>query len=183
MSSRLHARMDIQKFFETPVVLGGPIHPVVRIAIWLLRWPLIFGPIMMGLAGGDRPHYAAPLQKQFYRPIFAMLWAVLALLPFILIRRRIAFLIYCAAFCVVGGWMLYDLVVPFRYVSPDFHGEIEYPGGSYTIRGSPSMGYDYWITRFVPYSFESWWGLAFLVWPFLLGSVYHFLYARGPRNA
>jgi hypothetical protein len=105
------------------------------------------GPILIGLGGGVHPQYAAPLQKQFYRPIFAMLWAVLALLPFILIRRRIPFLIYCAAFCLVGGWMLYDHVVPFRYVAPDFHGEIEDPGGSYTIRGSPSQGYDYWITR------------------------------------
>ena len=112
-----------------------------------------------------------------------MLWAILALLPFFLIRRRVPFVIYCVAFCVIGGWMLYDLFVPFRYVSPDYHGEISDPGGSYTIRGSTSMGYDYWITRFVPSSFESWLMLAFYVWPFILGSVYHFLYARGHRNA
>jgi hypothetical protein len=160
-----------------------PIHPFARIAIWLLRWPLYLGPILLGLAGGDRPEYAAPLQKQFYRPIFAILWAVLALLPFILIRRRIPFLIYCVAFCVVGGWMVYDLVVPFRYVSPEFHGVIEDPGASYATRGSKSMGYDYWITRFVPSSFVSWLMLAFYIWPFVLGSGYHFLYARGRQNA
>jgi hypothetical protein len=159
-----------------------PIRRVIRVAIWLLRWPLYFGPILMGLGGGVRLHYAAPLQKLFYRPIFMMLWAVLALLPFILIRRRIPYLIYCAAFCIVGGWLLYDLVVPFKYVAPDFHGEIEDSGGSYTQRGIGAH-YDYWITRFVPSSFESWLDLAFLVWPVLLGSVYHFLYVRGHRNA
>jgi hypothetical protein len=95
---------------------------------------------MMGLAGGDRPHYAAPLQKQFYRPIFVLLWAILALLPFILIRRRLPFLIYCVAFGIVGGWMLYDLIVPFRYVAPDFHGEIEDPGGSYRRSGESRIG-------------------------------------------
>lgn len=137
----------------------------------------------MRLAGGDFPHYAAPLQKQFYHPIFVVLWAMLALLPFILIRRRAPFLIYCAAFCIVGGWLLYDLVVPFRYVAPDFNGAIEDAGGAYTIRGSPDQGYDYWITRFVPSSVESWLELAFLIWPFLLGLVYHFLYVRGRRNA
>lgn len=166
-----------------PGVSRHPIRPVIRVAIWLLRWPLIFGPSMMVLVAGDRPHYGPPLQKEFYRPIFVMRWAVLALLPFILIRRRIAFLIYCVAFCVVGGWMLYDLVVPFRYVSPHFHGVIEDSGGSYTIRGSTSMGYDYWITRFVPSSSESWLMLAFVVWPFFLGLVYHFLYVRGQRSA
>jgi len=162
------------------VVSKHPIHPVIRIALWLLRWPLLLGPILMGLAGGDRPHYAAPLQKQFYRPIFMMLWAVLALLPFILIRRRIPYLIYFAAFCIVGGWLLYDLVVPFRYVAPDFLGAIEDPGGSYTIRGAAEH-YDYWITRFDPS--ESWLDVAFIIWPFLLGSVYYFAYARGRRDS
>jgi hypothetical protein len=157
-----------------------PIHPVVRVAIWLLRWPLILSLILMGLGSGDRPHYAAPLQKQFYRPIFVMLWAVLALLPFVLIRRRIPFLIYSAAFCIIGGWLLYDLVVPFRFVAPDFHGVIEDPGGSYTIRGSSQQGYDYWITRF---DSESWSFVVLCVWPFLLGLVYHILYVRGHRNA
>jgi hypothetical protein len=112
-----------------------------------------------------------------------MLWAVVALLPFILIGRRKPYLVYCIAYCAIGGWMLYDLVVPFRYVSPDFHGAIDDLGGSYTIRGSASTGYDYWITRFVPSSFESWLDLTFLVWPFLLGSIYHFLFVRGRRSA
>lgn len=181
--------MDIQRLFETPLSLGGsgvskhPIHPVVRVAIWLLRWPLTLYPTLFALVGIDQTHYAAPLQKQFYYPVFAMLWAILSLLPFILIRRRIPYLVYCAAFCVIGGWMVYDLVVPFRYVAPNFLGEISDPGGSYTFSGSTSMGYNYWITRFVPSSFESWLFLTLLVWPFLLGSVYHFLYGRGRRNA
>ena len=179
--------MDIQRFFEVPFSLSGlgvskhPIHPVVRVAIWLLRWPLFLSPVLMRLAGGDGAHYAAPLQKQFYLPIFEMLWAVLALLPFILIRRRIPYLIYCAAFCVIGGWLLYDLLVPFQYVAPDFHGEIKDAGGSYMIVGW-DQGYAYWATRFVPSSFESWLMLAFNIWPFLLGSVYHFLFVRGRRN-
>jgi hypothetical protein len=163
-------------------VSNHPFHPIVRVAIWLLRWPLYLGPILIGLGGGIHPHYTPPLQKVFYRPIFVLLWSILALLPFILIRRRVPYLVYSVAFCVIGGWMLYDLILPFRYVSPEFHGEIEDPGGRYTIRGSTSMGYDYWITRFIPSSFDSWLMLAFYVWPFILGSVYHFLYARGHRN-
>ncbi len=114
--------------------------------------------------------------------MFVLAWSVLVLLPFVLIRRRIPFLVYCAAFFAIGGWLLYDLVVPFRYVAPDFHGTIEDPGGSYTKMGTPEH-YDYWITRFVASSVESWLVVAFLVWPFLLGLVYHFLYVRVHRNA
>ncbi len=44
--------------------------------------------------------------------------------------------------------------MPFRYVAPDFHGEMEDPGGSYTRRGSASHRHDYWIAGFDPASFE-----------------------------
>jgi len=159
-----------------------PIHPVLRIALPLLRWPIVLYPALMWIGGISSARYAAPLQKQLYVPIFAALWAVLALLPFVLIRGRIAFRIYCAAFLIVGGWLLYDSIVPFRYVAPDFAGQIEDSGGSYTMSVTREKCY-YWITRFVPSSFESWLSVAFLLWPFLLGSVYHFAYIRGQRNA
>lgn len=136
----------------------------------------------MAIGGIVSARYVAPLQKQFYHPFFAALWGVLALLPFVLIRSRAAFQIYCAAFFVVGGWMLYDSIVPFRYVAPGFIGQIEDSGGSYAMSVTREKCY-YWITRFVPSSFEGWLSVAFLVWPFLLGSVYHYAYVRGLRNA
>jgi hypothetical protein len=108
--------------------------------------------------------------------------ALTGALPFVLIGGRAAFQIYCAAFFIVGGWMLYDSLVPFRYVAPDFFRQIEDSGGSYTMSVTHEKRY-YWITRFVPSSFESWLSVASLVWPFLLGSVYRYAYVRGHRNA
>lgn len=147
-----------------------------------MRWPLVLYPALMWIGGISSARYAAPLQKQFYGPIFAALWAVLALLPFVLIRGHVAFRVYGAAFFIVGGWLLYDRIVPFQYVAPDFVGQIEDSGGSYSMSVTREKCY-YWITRFVPSSFESWLGVAFLVWPFLLASVYHFAYVRGRRSA
>lgn len=125
--------------------------------------------------------YVAPLQKQFYYPLFTALWAVLALLPFILIRRRAAYLMYFAAFSIIGGWLLYDIFIPFRYVAPDFQGEIQDSGGSYARSATDEKCF-YWITRFVPSSFESWLLPAFFVWPLLLASCYHFAYIRGRQK-
>jgi hypothetical protein len=136
----------------------------------------------MAIGGISSVRYVEPLQKQFYHPIFAALWAVLALLPFAVIRGRVAFRIYCTAFFIVGGWLLYDKIVPFRYVAPDFTDQIEDSGGSYAMSVTGEKCY-YWITRFVPSNFESWLSIAFLIWPFLLGSVYYLAYRRGCRNA
>lgn len=159
-----------------------PINPILRVAIPLLRWPFILYPALFALTGIGSARYAAPLQKQFYLPILEGLWAILALLPFIVIRRRTAYFFYCAVFCIVAGWLLYDLFVPFRYVAPDFRGQIEDAGGSYTMSVTDEKCF-YWITRFVPSNIESWISPAFLIWPFLLGSCYHFAYVRGQRNA
>ena len=136
---------------------------------------------MVSTYGGGAA-YEAPLQKEFYKPIIGSLWFVLALLPFKLIRGRRSFLIYCFAFCVVGGWLIYDIVVPFRYVAAGFQGEIKDYGSTYSS-GTSGGGYDYLITRFDPSASESWLSLSILVWPFFLGILYHLLYARGRWNS
>jgi hypothetical protein len=70
----------------------------------------------------EHVRYEPPLQKEFYAHLVMGLWGVLALTPFILLRLRFAFAIYCFLYISCLGFMLYDRFVPFRYMSPDYHG-------------------------------------------------------------
>lgn len=82
---------------------------MVRVAIPLLRI-LPFHAALFVLAAlcdslfGTGPKdyrfivYASPLRESFYAPIIAVVWAFLALTPFILLRRPIVFRIYSGLF-------------------------------------------------------------------------------------
>ena len=87
--------------------------------------------------------YEPPLQKEFYARLAMGLWGVLALTPFILIRHRLAFLLYCFLYVSCLAFMLYDRFVPFRYVSPDYRGPVYY---SDTIAHSGDK-VTYWVSN------------------------------------
>ncbi|MBI5799708.1 MAG: hypothetical protein HZA92_03140 [Verrucomicrobia bacterium] len=89
--------------------------------------------------------YAPPLQKVFYAPIVLLVWGVLALIPFILLRSSIVFRIYCTLFFACLAFMAYDYLVPFRYVSPDFRGEILDSGGGFSSSGNHDS-VAYWVS-------------------------------------
>ena len=156
-------------------------HPMLRVAIPLLRLPTWYV-ALYAFNGLPDTRYVPPFQKVFYRPIFLALWGILAILPFILIRRRRAYIFYCGVFAIIAGWILFDEFFPFRYVAPDFTGEARDGGGSYNIASSGTH-YSYYFTHFVPSSPESWFMPALVVWPLLLGTLYHYAYTRKHRNA
>jgi hypothetical protein len=116
--------------------------------------------------------HAAPLQKMFYAPIVLFFWGGLALVPFILLRKAIVFYIYATLFLGCLGFMAYDYFVPFRYVSPQFHGEIQAPGKEVSSSGNKDS-VDYWISypTFPPH--EDDWPLSLVrIGPLILAFVY-----------
>ena len=150
-------------------------------AIPLLRLPTWYSALYAFL-GLEYAKYEPPLQKLFYRPVFIFLWGVLAFVPFILIRRRWAYLTFCGAFAIIGGWLFYDEIAPFRYVAPNYSGAVPEDTFRYSTADD---GYHttFYISNFAPSSTEVQLELFFIVWPFLLGSLYHFAYVRNTRNA
>lgn len=156
-------------------------HPAVRVVIWALRWPFLLPAMLYVLASalsyGLNITYEEPLRKEFYRPIFGCLWYALALIPFRLIRSNRSFAVYCLSFCAVGGWLIYDHVAPFRYVAPGFVGEIRDDGSS-CVSSITGDHCNYLITRFNPSEGGSWFVIIIIVWPFVLGVIYHFLHRR-----
>src|SRR5436190_11844035 len=117
--------------------------PVLRFlpsfaAVWHFAALYDFGPKMF-IA------YAPPLQKVFYAPIMLFVWAALALVPFILLRKSMAFYIYVTLFVGCLTFMAYDYFVPFRYVSPGFQGEIMESSWGGTKSGNHDR-INYWIS-------------------------------------
>lgn len=156
-------------------VTKHPINPLLRVIIPLLRYPSWVA-ALFALSGVRYALYIPPLQKLFYRPVFLAMWGILALLPFILIRNRRAYLIYCSAFVIVGGWILFDTFTPFRYVAPNYHETVN-EGASYLTSYSDDHC-SYYITRFNPSFIENWLLPVITIWPLLLGTLYHYAYAR-----
>src|SRR5204862_2708245 len=123
---------------------------VIRIGIPLLRllpsYAAVYGVAALYDFGAKTfIVYAAPLQKVFYAPIVLFVWVALALVPFILLRSATVFYIYVTLFCGCLAFMAYDYFIPFRYVSPDFRGQIVDSGGGYSTAGNED-DIDFWVS-------------------------------------
>ncbi|RYD82222.1 MAG: hypothetical protein EOP84_09735 [Verrucomicrobiaceae bacterium] len=120
--------------------------------------------------------YAPPLQKVFYAPIVLFIWSGLALVPFILLRNLTVFRIYVTLFLVCLAFMAYDYFVPFRYVSPDFHGRILDSGGGYSSSGN-NDSIAYWISYPTLHGVKDWpLNIYGFVTPLILAFVYRRFY-------
>lgn len=126
--------------------------------------------------------YSAPLQKVFYAPIVGFVWCGLALVPFILLRNSIVFYVYTAIFFGCLGFMAYDYLVPFRYVSLDFHGVILDSGGGFSSSGNKDS-INYWISypSFPPHN-DGWSTALVRVAPLILAFVYRRFYPLWARK-
>lgn len=161
---------------------------IVRIGIPLLR----LLPSYAGVLGFAALHdfgaktfivYAAPLQKVFYAPIVLFVWGGLALVPFILLRGSIVFYIYTTLFFGCLGFMAYDYLVPFRYVSPHFHEEIQDSGGGFSSSGNKG-NIDYWISYpTFPPNEDDWPSSLVRIAPLTLAFVYRRVYPLWATNA
>ena len=162
---------------------------VVRILVPILRWPSTFWLILLGLHGAGESSLKAPLQKEFFVPLFFTAWAILALVPFVLIRRSLAYRAYAAAFLLVLGFLCCDLLVPFRYLSPDYLSP-NYDGPRWgegvklgRIGGGKGHPNDYWVTGAGLTEPGKLLFVVLLAWPLVLGTVYHRAYQRERRQA
>ncbi len=127
--------------------------------------------------------FAPPLQKVFYAPVVLFVWGGLALVPFILLRRATVFYIYVILFFGCLAFMAYDYFVPFSYVSPNFHGDIQDAGGG-SSRSGNNDSINYWISRptFPPHA-DDWLVALVRVAPLILAFVYRRFYPLWTTNA
>ena len=161
---------------------------LVRVVVWLLRWPLTWWPILTGLYSAGMAQNKAPLQKEFFLPLAHTAWAVLALVPFALLRFPRAYRAYLAAFLPVLGFLCYDLFVPFRYLSPEYLGP-GYNGPDWgaglvlgRIGGAKDQPNLYWVTGVMPPEPANLVFAALLAWSLLLGTAYYCEYQRARRT-
>ncbi len=161
---------------------------VVRIVVPVLRWPVTFYPIILGLYSVGYAEWKAPFQKEFFVPWFSTVWAVLALVPFVFIRPPPVYRAYVVAFVLVLGFLCYDRFVPFRYLSPDYlRSDYDGPrlaGGNGRIGGGKGEPNLYWVTGVGGPTDTFEFTLAALwIWPLVLASGYHWAYQRERRPA
>ncbi len=143
---------------------------LIRVLIPLLRLLPFYGglyAVMMWEYVADEP----PLQKQFYARLVMVLWGVLALTPFIILRLRPIFHLYCILFFCCIAFLLYDTFVPFRYVAPGYQGPIRDNGVS---ESSASSGdhVGFWVSYPPSVDAEDLFKAAVYVAPLVLAYVY-----------
>jgi len=161
---------------------------IIRIGIPLLRLLPFYSAVWAFAALYDLGPktlivYAPPLQKVFYAPIVGFVWAALALVPFVLLRRSIVFYIYATLLFGCLTFMTCDYLVPFRYVSPDYHGEILDSGGGYSKSGNDD-NIDYWISYpTFPPNEDVWPVWLVSIAPLILAFVYRRFYPLWTSNA
>ncbi len=168
---------DLHKFSDGEVRDRGEL---LRIAIPFLRLLPAYSALLVlatlyEFGPGAFVHYAPPLQKLFCVPIAQVLWACLALTPFVLLRSRAAFHIYVSLYLGCLAFMAYDYFVPFRYVAPNFQGEVRDGGGGFSRAGNDNS-IDYWISYPTTPRGENWIASLFLVTPLILAFVYRRCY-------
>jgi hypothetical protein len=154
--------------------------PILRLLSWL-RALFIFS--MGGVL------WAAPIQKLFVVPLAHAVWALLALMPFILLRFRWVFVTYVTIFIAALAVLAYDYFIPFRYISSAYTGEILNPSGAYSRRFSGD-DVDYWISNFTVPNGDDLMMTLVIVAPLLLAIVYRNVYSywtakeaqSGPRE-
>jgi hypothetical protein len=143
--------------------------PILRLLSWYQAfWIIPFTEVL----------WAAPLQKQLVVPLAKLAWALLALVPFILLRFRRVFAVYAVGSSAVLMVLAWDYFVPFRYVAPGFSGTI--PGDNFYsyISGSVAV----WVSR-PSFNVDDIPLFLVLISPLFLACVYRAFYPHWTKKA
>ncbi|YCM43462.1 hypothetical protein V2O64_19320 [Verrucomicrobiaceae bacterium 227] len=125
----------------------------------------------------ERALIAPPLQKLAVIPMANLAWAILAVTPFVVLRHKRVFVAYAISFSAVLGIMAWDWLIPFRYVSQHFHGEIIDSGGGFSTSGNRD-DIAYWISYPTNPSGEDVLLVMVIVAPLALGCIYRMFFQR-----
>jgi hypothetical protein len=152
----------------------------LSVAIFLLRiYPAFCG--LYAILMTEYITYAKPFQKLFVDRLATSVWGVLALTPFILLKFQWLFRFYCFLFSAVLIFKAYDFLIPFKYVSPSYRGNVPDPFPGYSSRGNDDS-IDFWISS-PAFVYPTLMMAAVFVLPFFLALIFRrYLHNVPPKS-
>ena len=125
--------------------------------------------------------YAPPLQKMFVVPLTEFVWAFLALTPFVILRVRSIFIAYVTIFIAALVILAYDYCISFRYISPEYTGDISSASGSYSRRFTGD-DLEYWTSNPSMPDIEGIMIVLVVIAPLALAFVYRHVYSNWTKE-